>query len=335
MRRFAGMTFPVANFLAENVFCILDDPTDDSQRIDARAFGVWIRDLPTLLGSSQLSTHIYAHSLVPSTAPALASRRPIFRQASLAGSSPCRPPVVLRIISQSTVDHVLDHDRPDGTLSPALELVLNEDENEEQQQEQQAEHGVWSLSTAKRRKRGRKGKGMTSLTDHTQTSERLALASKTLVSELSHQISAYNQSFLDAPPAQPVSLSSTVTNKQSRWKLSFKKSGGEATIGTRSDSRSAHSNSTSGLARATNITNLIMGVNPATPTTPQSQPLPVPSLHLQSTLRDRARGRPDLLSMSQQRRGVSPTSTGSGRPLASISSCSTYPSFTHCHEEAE
>jgi hypothetical protein len=57
MRRFATMTLPVANFLVENVFCILDDPTDDSQRIGTRAFGVWIRDLPTLLGSSQLSTH--------------------------------------------------------------------------------------------------------------------------------------------------------------------------------------------------------------------------------------------------------------------------------------
>jgi hypothetical protein len=332
MRRFAGMTLPVANFLVENVFCILDDPTDDSQRIGAREFGVWIRDLPTLLGSSQLSTHTYTHSRVPSTASischplasAPASRRPVSRQASLAGSSPCRPPVVLRVISQSNVDRVPDHDRPDGTLSPALDLVLNEeDEDEEQQQEQQAEDGVRSLSTAKRRKRGRKGKGMMPLTDHTQTSERLALASQTLVRELSRQTrstSVSNQSFLDVPPAQPVPVSPTVTKKQSRWKLSFGKSGGEATIGMRSDSRSTHSNSTSGSARATNVTNLIMGLNPTTPTTPQSQPPPVPSLHLQPTLRGRAGGHPDLLSLSQQRRGASPTSTRSGRPLASSSS---------------
>ena len=336
MRRFAGMTSSVANFLVENVFCILDDPTDDSQRIGAREFGVWIRDLPTLLGSSQLSTHIYAYSRVPSTASALASRRPVSRQASLAGSSPCRPLVVPHVISQSTVDHVLDHDRPDGTLSPALELVLDEeDKDEEQQQEQQAEDGVRSLSMVKRRKRGRRGKGMTPWTDHTQMSERLALASRQLVRELSRQISASNQSFLDVPLAQPVPVSLTVTNKRSRWKLSFRKSGGGATIGTRSDSRSTHSNSTSGSARAANVSNLIMGLNLRTPTTLQLQPPAVPPLHLQSTLRDRARGRPDLLSMSQQRRGVSPTSTGSGRPLASISSCSTYPSFTHCHEEAE
>jgi hypothetical protein len=73
------------------------------------------------------------------------------------------------------------------------------------------------------KKRGRKGKGMTPLTDHTQTSERLALASQTLVRELSRQTrptSPSNQSFIDVPPAQPVPVSPTVTKKQSRWKLS-------------------------------------------------------------------------------------------------------------------
>ena len=84
-------------------------------------------------------------------------------------------------------------------LSPVLDLALNyEDEDEEQEQqreEQQVEDGVRSLSMAKRRKRGRKGEGMTPLIDHTQTSERLALASQTLVRELSRQTrltSAYN-----------------------------------------------------------------------------------------------------------------------------------------------
>ena len=271
-----------------------------------------IRDLPTLLGSSQLSiqhnthTHTYPHSRVPSTASIsyhpLASA-PASRQTSLAGSSHCRPPVVLHIISQSTVDRVLDHDRPDGTLSPTLDLVFNEeDEDEEQQREQQVEDGVWSRSTAKRRKRGRQSKGMTPLTDHTQTSERLALASQTLVRELSQQTrstSASNQSFLDVPPAQPVPVSPTVTKKQSRWQLSFGKSSSEAIIGTLSDSHSSHSKSTSGSARATNVTNLIMGLNSTTPTTPQSQPPPVPPLHLQSTLWGRAGGRTDLPSLSQ------------------------------------
>ncbi|KAH9980443.1 hypothetical protein BJV74DRAFT_857110 [Russula compacta] len=36
MRQFTGMTLPVANFLVDKVFCILEDPTNDSQRIGAR-----------------------------------------------------------------------------------------------------------------------------------------------------------------------------------------------------------------------------------------------------------------------------------------------------------
>jgi serine/threonine protein kinase len=332
MRRFAGMTLPVANFLVENVFCILDDPTDDSQRIGTRVFGVWIRDLPTLLGSSQLSTHTYTHSRVPSTASischllasAPASRRPVSRQASLAGSSPCWPQVVLRVIYQSTVGRVLDHDRPRFLLRSIS--CYEEDEDEEQQPEPKAEYGVRSLFTTKRRKRGRMGKGMTPLTDHTQTSKRLALTSQTLVCELSRQTRstlASNQSFLNVPPAQPVPVSPTITKKQSRWKLPFGKSGGETTTGTRSDSCSTHSNSTSGSARATNVTNLIMGLNRTTPTTRQLQPPPVPPLHLQSTLQGCARGHPDLLSLSQQRRWALPTSTRSGRPLANRSSSTT------------
>ncbi|KAH8996405.1 kinase-like protein [Lactarius hatsudake] len=308
MRRFAGMTLPVANFLVENVFCILDDPTDDSQRIGAREFGVWIRDLPTLMGASQPATR--THSRVPSTASILGhplasappSYRPSSRQPSAAGGSPCRPPALLRAISQNTPVDPVDHNGPDGTHPPALDLVLNE-EDEDDEQQQQAEDGLFpsvrSLSTTKRRKRGRKGKGMTPPTDHTQTSERLAMASQTLVRELSRQTrstTASTQSFLDVPPSQPA--------PPSKWKLSFGKSAGEAVTGTRSDSRSTHSNSTSGTARATNVTNLIMGLNPTSP--PASSP---------STLRGRVGGHPEHVSQSPPRRGA-------GRPLASSSSSS-------------
>src|SRR5579863_3368612 len=52
MREFTGMTLPVANFLVKNVFCILDRPTDDTQRISAREFGVWVRDLPDHMTAS-------------------------------------------------------------------------------------------------------------------------------------------------------------------------------------------------------------------------------------------------------------------------------------------
>ena len=49
--RFAGMTPTVARFLAERVFCILDDPMDTmGKRVSARDFGRWVRNLPDLLG---------------------------------------------------------------------------------------------------------------------------------------------------------------------------------------------------------------------------------------------------------------------------------------------
>ena len=65
IQRFTGMTLPVATFLVENVFCILDDPTSGFRRIGAREFGIWVRDLPTLLTASQPGTRTHpskAHS---------------------------------------------------------------------------------------------------------------------------------------------------------------------------------------------------------------------------------------------------------------------------------
>ena len=203
------------------------------------------------------------HSRVPSTASISCH--------SLVTLFPVRPPSLLSRLVGHLLLFVLSLKTPWTsfsiltTLSRVLDLALNyEDEDEEQQQqreEQQVEDAVRSLSMAKRRKCGRKGEGMTPLTDHTQTSERLTLASQTLVRELSLQTrltSAYNQTFLGFPPDQPVPVSPTVTKKQRRWKLSFGKSRGEATVGTRSDSRSILSHLTSASAQATNVTNLIM-----------------------------------------------------------------------------
>ena len=57
MQRFTGMTLPVAEYLTGKVFCILDDPKDDSQRVQAKEFGIWIKDLPALLGDTPASGH--------------------------------------------------------------------------------------------------------------------------------------------------------------------------------------------------------------------------------------------------------------------------------------
>lgn len=349
MRRFTGMTLPVANFLVENVFCILDDPTDDSQRIGAHEFGVWVRDLPTLMAAPQPATH--THSRGPSMtsiatghpiASAPASRRPSSRQPSIAGGSPRRPPVALRSLTRNaSLGPVLDSDVSDGATLPALDLVLDEEDEEEQQQQQEPreqEHreeeirspspSVRSNSNTKRRKRGRKGKGMNPSMDHIQTSELLASASETLARELSRQTrsaSATLQSFPDVPPPPPVPVPvsmPTVTKKPSRWKLSyFGKSGGEATTSTRSDSQSSHSISNRGSTRTTRVTNLIMGLDsssaPISPPLP-SPPSPVSPLVVGSPAR--ARGEPQL--QSQSRRAASPTSMRSGRAASIISNSS-------------
>ncbi|KAI9511209.1 kinase-like protein [Russula earlei] len=349
MRRFTGMTLPVANFLVENVFCILDEPTDDSQRIGAREFGIWIRDLPTLMAASQPVAR--THSRVPSTASvatghplasAPASCRPSSRQASVAGGSPRRPSVVLRTIPRNTsMEPVLDHDGPDGTVLASLELVLNEEDEEEEQQpppppqaqeEQQEQHeaesgrspspSLRSSSNTKRRKRGRKGKGMVPPPDRVQTSELLASASQTLARELSRQIrsaSASMQSFPDVPLPPPVPLpvsmpTATVTKKPSRWKLPFGKSSGEATGSTRSDSRSSNANS--GSALVNNVSHVIMGLD-----APFGSTLPLSSCSPPSTT-VRGRGEPQSQSQSQSRRPASPTSIRSGRPVVSNSSSS-------------
>jgi hypothetical protein len=346
MRRFAGMTLPVADFLVKNVFCILDDPTDDLQRIGAREFGWWIRDLPTLMGASQPATH--THSRAPSTASIInghpiasapASSRPASRQASIAGtSSPRRPSVALRSLSRHTVDPVLDRDGPDSVLSPTLSSALNEEDEEEEvpdqqeQQQQQADDSrspsLRSTSTTKRRKRGRKGKGMTPSLDHIQTSELLASA-QTLARELSRQTrsaSALIQSFPDLPPVPPVppvppipaqASMPVVTKKSSRWKLSFGRSAGEAAVNARSDSHSTRSNSNSGSARATNVSNILKQLNPPSPQLSSPPPPPDPPIE---------RGEPQV--QAQSRRAASPTSVRSGRPLASGSSSTNWRNST-------
>ena len=107
----------------------------------------------------------------------------------------------------------------------------------------------------------------------------------------------------------------------------YREAAGEATVGAQCDSHSTHCNSTSGSARAANVTNLIIGLNLTSPTAPQLEPPPVPLLYLQSTLRCRIGAHPELVALSQPRRRVSPTSMRSGRPLTSSSSSTTSSSW--------
>jgi serine/threonine protein kinase len=203
LQRFAGMTKPVAQFLTDRVFNILEDGNDDFARISAKGFGEWAKDLPDLLGPPAPaipngSSHHRRHTSVSSTtghpisSAVPPSHRPSSRQAT--------PVIQPRILTGLPVS------RP-PSLGPALvsplsapftravdqDLVVEEAEEElepEPDQEDNTPEGMTSRSTSttKRRKRGaRKGKGSTGTptAPKDETLITLASASQTLARELS------------------------------------------------------------------------------------------------------------------------------------------------------
>lgn len=264
MQRFMGMTRPVAETLANKVFCILGD--DNSSRMSAAEFGAWAKNLPTLLGGhgvhrtvSNGSTQGHRISL-----SIRMSHRPSSRHPS--GSAPSsRTPLILpRSLSRAP------------SLEPAFEreelsTVIDQD-NEDDADDADAEielEGMASRSTStnKRRKRGaRKGKGTSTATNPTSpqdnTLANLADASQSLAREISmasrsssHRSASTKTSssrirkpyepaamyamptaFLtgprhpDPPAASPpvTSTRPTVTKKPSKWKLSFGKNSASA-----------------------------------------------------------------------------------------------------------
>ncbi|KZT70907.1 hypothetical protein DAEQUDRAFT_724651 [Daedalea quercina L-15889] len=256
MTRFAGMTQPVAEFLATKVFCLLDGPRDSGKRISARAFGNWVRDLPTLLGGDRpghartvsiSSVHGYRLASIPH------SRRPSLRSATPIDMSACQR--VSRSMSRAPSLVPAQAAAETSVLS-----TVPDQENEEQEEEQydigrtaSGAASSRSVSTQKRRKRGaRKGKGtaQSSTTQQDATLNTLAEASQTLAREISRTSrhsqgvsTSRNHAMPDtAPPAMvpgvlgapfPLSSSamasttsvpvSTISKKPSKWKLSFGK----------------------------------------------------------------------------------------------------------------
>lgn len=218
MYRFTGMTRPVADFLANRVFCILDDPGDDSPRVTASEFGTWIKNLPALLGGHHgmhrtVSTSSTGHPIAPSTP---LSHRPTSRNPSNSTRISRTPALVSRSLSRApSLGPAYEREEPSQ-----LSTVYDHEEDEEQSQEAghvpvpelghqpileeketEQEHGdndpvsIRLTSTTKRRKRGlRKGKAATAAaaaasgTQPATTDETLAtltIASQELAREIS------------------------------------------------------------------------------------------------------------------------------------------------------
>ena len=259
LTRFTGMTQSVADVLANDVFCILDDPADDSRRMSAAEFGSWAKNLPALLGGhgmhrtvSNSSTQGHRLSLsIP------ISHKPSSRRSSLSTPAVRTPAMPTRSLSRAP------------SLEPPFEreglstVIDNEDEVLD------VDIPSRSTSNTKRRKRGaRKGKTVGAenpITDETLVT--LAVASQSLAREISRTskpsslrtvstktssstnrrkpfepVSVYPiptallkhtrppvpLSTSTAAPPPPAPAPAPVTKKPSKWKLSFGKNSASA-----------------------------------------------------------------------------------------------------------
>ena len=218
------MTYSVAEYLSNNVFCILDDPKDDMQRVEARDFGIWIKDLPSLLACTSTSGQVSALSMygLPVISPV-----PPFSRGSWGKT----------FLTEVRSGIVIPHSR---SRSP-------------------------SPSLTKERKRGRRKRSETGAPTPQQLSpdspiditlESTATASQSLLVDRGIYKS-------DEVPASPI-----VTKKASKWKLSVGKdspSGGKLLGSPVYDVGMSGTNDLMPVPTASNVTNLIMGLNPSAP----------------------------------------------------------------------
>ncbi|TCD64879.1 hypothetical protein EIP91_003545 [Steccherinum ochraceum] len=186
MTRFTGLTYPVADFLASRVFCLLEDPHDDSARITAAEFGRWVRDLPSMLGTSERPGHsrtmstssVVGYTLASVPASRRPSLRPDGRTSWVMGSASRVPSVrtswalsrnpsfgigpVSDLLPESLVEGSVLPPVIDQEVEPEPDLQIEEVDAAEAP-EQESKSNSRSASTQKRRKRGaRKGKGAAS-----------------------------------------------------------------------------------------------------------------------------------------------------------------------------
>ncbi|KAF4598404.1 hypothetical protein EYR38_006806 [Pleurotus pulmonarius] len=212
MSSFVGMTRPVAEFLATRVFCILEDPSDDSRRISAAEFGQWARDLPALLGVPGSVAHSRSGSLTgahPLSTATQISYRPCSRPPSRCASNMAMlTPAGGQTRSLSRAPSLGPaFEREEAMVAAELSTVMDEEQIQELEVDADVDQSLAtaasgttdgasiigtesrSTSTNKRRKRGaRKGKGIAQppTTPQDATLETLAVASQSLARELSH-----------------------------------------------------------------------------------------------------------------------------------------------------
>ncbi|KAG6920098.1 hypothetical protein DXG01_010166 [Tephrocybe rancida] len=400
MSRFAGMTRPVAEHLANKVFCILEDPEDDTPRITAGEFGTWVRHLPSLLGSHSIHRTVSSSSQghpIASNTPL--SHRPSSRHPS--GTAAVRSPAIqARSLSRAPSLSPAYEGREHSDLSTVFDHEPEPEENEQDDHDGDLLEGMESRSTStnKRRKRGaRKGKGIATTDSKDENLATLADASQSLAREISKasRSSSTNRSKSSKntgttsssrraarepfepvslfpmptallsvprttsssgrrvpPPSPPLPASTAspppVTKKPSKWKLSFGKASGSTLAAGRvspveeaspPSSVDTHTSSTTMSTTASNVTNLIMGLN--------APPLSSASATSDDSSSTWSRGRRDKtyhsppsnasnksLALVTSRspepgterwerrndRAISPNSTRSGRPLASSAS---------------
>ncbi|KAF7979882.1 hypothetical protein HWV62_40665 [Athelia sp. TMB] len=293
MQRFTGMTRQVAEFLATKVFCILEDPQDDSQRITAREFAAWVKDLPALFSPTTPSGHKRAVSTsstqgFPIAPSAPQSRRPSRRPSSRNASFSLGVPGIGSSQPRSRAPSLRPAFEVDSTELPT---VFDQDMDEQDDQDDDGANSR-SASTNKRRKRGARGganravatpayppSSPRSPVDHTL--ETLATASQSLAREISKasRSSSKPRGEVEEPPAvpplpvRPAPVPSVVVKKTSKWKLGFgKNSSGDKPLPSPVEELPALDTGKPMSATASNVTNLIMGLNAPVPTAAPSQP---------------------------------------------------------------
>ncbi|KAK2467823.1 hypothetical protein APHAL10511_000118 [Amanita phalloides] len=360
INRFLGMTRAVAEFLATHIFSILHDPNDDSQRISAQEFGLWVKNLPTLLGGHGMQRTVSNGSSqgYPLQVSTPLSHRPSSRHPSgntIAVRTPAIPP---RSLSRAP------------SLGPAYEedpnelsTVLDQEEGDEQpaQVADTDEAASRSTSHQKRRKRGtRKGKGSTAVTNpENDTLATLAGVTQNLAREISKtsmapssrsvgiKTSASSQKMYKyhepvsmyslptpllysrshkSPPAA-VRPPAPVTKKPSKWKLAFGKTSAAAPPQehmspaeelTSPSSMDLTNNGPSAMSStATNVTNLIMGLNSTTSahSSKAEDESRVRSRRARGAYQERSTRNPLPAEKRFDGWNVSPNSNRSGRPL--------------------